>query len=113
MRLCHLNVDGSSRSEISRARTTNGPDNLLFQYSLGQALAEEGNETESLDPLRRCVEGKPDWMAPRILLGKCLLATGQESSASTILRDALKLAITQGHEEPEAEIRELLNEIAP
>jgi hypothetical protein len=47
-------------------------------------------------------------MMPRILLGKSLLAVGDRAGAKTAFTDALALAVAQGHEEPEAELRPLL-----
>ena len=45
---------------------------------------------------------------PRILLGKSLLAAGDREDAKAAFADALALAVSQGHEEPEAELRALL-----
>lgn len=100
----------ASRSESFRSKVKTDPSNLLFQFSLGQALAEEGSEEAAVDPLRFCIENKADWMAPRILLGKCLLQMGETASAVSILQEASDLAKRQGHEEPESEIQELLGE---
>ena len=101
----------SSRSEIFRAKAEAEPNNILFLFSLGQALAEEESPEEAISPLEKCVAEKPEWMAPMILLGKCLLLTDAETAASGILEQALELAIKQGHEDPEAEIRAMLAEI--
>ncbi|MFP6901871.1 MAG: molecular chaperone DnaJ [Opitutales bacterium] len=101
----------ASRSESFRAKVRIDPSNLLFQFSFGQALAEEGKEEEAVGPLSLCVEKKTDWMVPRILLGKCLLRIGEVASAASILNEALALAKSQGHEEPESEIRDLLSDI--
>lgn len=80
-------------------------------FSLGQALVEEERESEALIPLKNCLKGNPKWMAPRILLGKCLVMDDQISSAKAILLESLQLAIDQRHEDPEAEIRDLLAEL--
>jgi hypothetical protein len=45
---------------------------------------------------------------PRILLGKSLQAVGDKSGAKLAFADALALAVAQGHEEPEEELRALL-----
>ena len=99
-----------SRSESFRSRVEVDPGNILFQFSFGQALAEEGKEEEAVKPLRFCVENKTDWMAPRILLGKCLMKMGEQTAADSVLQEALDLARHQGHEEPESEILELLSD---
>ena len=50
-------------------------------------------------------------MMPRILLGKAYIQVGNLSAAKTWLEEALQLAINQKHEDPEAEIRELLADL--
>jgi hypothetical protein len=47
-------------------------------------------------------------MMPRILLGKAHLALGDRTAARSAFEDALRLAVSQGHEEPEEELRALL-----
>lgn len=101
-----------SRSEIFKAKAATSPENLLFHFSLGQALANEEKEADAIMPLQRCVDGRSDWMAPRILLGRCLIDQGQVKAAAEVLNEALNLAVAQGHEDPENEIRDLLSEIA-
>ena len=96
------------RSEVFRERIKADPANPLFRFSLGQALLAEGRPAEAVEHLRQAAGSKADWMAPRILLGKALLATGLKDEARTSLEDALRLAVAQGHEEPEAELRGLL-----
>lgn len=87
------------------------PDNMLFRFSLGQALYEEGAVAESVTHLQRCADSQADWMLPRILLGKALLQNGSPKQARPILEHALQLAIEQNHEGPEGELRVLLNDL--
>ena len=47
-------------------------------------------------------------MLPRILLGKAMLAKGQDSSAKPILEAALQLATEQQHDDPATELRNIL-----
>jgi hypothetical protein len=47
-------------------------------------------------------------MMPRILLGRALAAVGDGPGARAAWTEALALAVAQGHEEPEAELRALL-----
>ncbi|MBM3825178.1 MAG: tetratricopeptide repeat protein [Verrucomicrobia bacterium] len=98
----------SSRADAFRQRVADDPANPLFRFSLGQALLAEGRPAEAVKHLRLAAGSKADWMAPRILLGRALLATGLKDEARTSLEDALRLAVAQGHEEPEAELRRLL-----
>lgn len=97
-----------SRSEIFRRHVAADPANPLFRFSLGQALLIEGAAAEAIEHLRLAAASKADWMMPRILLGKSLHAVGDQAEAKAIFADALALAVAQGHEEPESELRVLL-----
>ena len=97
-----------SRSEIFRRHVASDPANPLFRFSLGQALWIEGDAAGAIEHLRLAVASKADWMMPRILLGKSLQAVGDQPAAKVIFADALALAVAQGHEEPEEELRALL-----
>lgn len=79
---------------------------LLFSY--GQALLDEGEVNAALKPLQACAEGDENWMMPCILLGKAHLQLGNTEPARMWLEGALQLAIDQKHEDPEAELRELI-----
>ena len=97
-----------ARSKPFQALVDGDPQNLLFRFSLGQALWQEGEALAASEHLRFAAEAKPDWMMPRILLGKCYLSLQQKEQARVALTDALQLAVAQGHEEPEAELRALI-----
>jgi Flp pilus assembly protein TadD len=97
------------RSETFRALVESDPSNPLFRFSLGQALFQESNFPAAVEHLHKAAEGKVDWMMPRILLGKTYLHLGQKNLAKVAFQEALKLAVAQGHEEPEAELRQLLS----
>lgn len=97
------------RSEIFRKLVESDPSNPLFRFSLGQALIQENNFPAAIEHLQKAAESKADWMMPRILLGKTYLHLGQKNLAQVAFHDALKLAVAQGHEEPEAELRQLLS----
>lgn len=87
------------------------PDNEMFRFSLAQALEANGERTEAETHYRMCVEAKADWMLPRILLGKLLLKTDRATEAIPLLEDALQLAIAQDHEDPAAELRQILGDL--
>ena len=97
-----------ARSELFRAHVAADPANALFRFSLGQELLKEGAPAEAAEHLRRAAEAKADWMMPRVLLGKALTAVGDGPGARAAWTAALALAVAQGHEEPEAELRALL-----
>jgi predicted Zn-dependent protease len=87
------------------------PTNELFRFSLAQALDAAGELTEAETHYRSCVGAKADWMLPRILLGKLLLKTDRASEAKPLLEDALQLALDQDHEDPAAELQEILRDL--
>lgn len=96
------------RSELFRRHVATDPANPLFRFSLGQALWSEGDPAGAVEHLRLAAASKADWMMPRILLGKCLLALADKAEAKAVFAEALRLAVAQGHEEPEEELRALL-----
>ena len=100
-----------ARSDFFAARVAEQPANPLFRFSLGQALLAENRAADALPHLRLAADSRADWMTPRILLGKALAATGDRAAARSVLEEALALALAQGHEDPETELRELLKSL--
>ena len=98
-------------SETYQSKVEAQPDNVLFRFSLGQSLYEEGAVAESIPHLQKCVDARPDWMVPCILLGKALLQTDKLEQAKAVLENALALAVEQKHEEPEKELRAILADL--
>jgi predicted Zn-dependent protease len=96
------------RSDLFRPLVAQDPTNPLFRFSLGQELLKEGAAAEAIEHLQFAAASKADWMMPRILLGKAHLALGDRVAARSAFDDALRLALAQGHEEPEEELRALL-----
>lgn len=84
------------------------PDNELFRFSLAQAFLAAGRGAEACAHLEVCCQRKADWMMPRIMLGKYLLAAGRTADAKPLLEAALALAEAQAHEDPASELRALL-----
>lgn len=99
------------RSDRFQNLVAEHPENVMFRFSLGQALMEEGQSAEAIEHLRYCCEKKEDWMMARVFLGKAFLAQGRVAEALPILEDAHRLAIKQEHEAPEQELRALLAEL--
>ena len=97
-----------SKIEHFRALVISEPENELFRFSLAQAMMAEGRNADAEPHLEFCVARKKDWMMPRIVLGKMLLAKGQLIDARSLLESALRLAVAQHHETPESELRALL-----
>ncbi len=99
------------KSELFLPKVEAKPDNMLFRFSLGQALYDEGNTLASIPHLQRCADSRDDWMLPRILLGKAMLQHGQTEQAKPILEHALQLAVVQHHDDPAGELREILADL--
>lgn len=99
------------KSEIFLPKVEAKPENMLFRFSLGQALYDEGETAAAIPHLQKCADSRDDWMLPRILLGKALLRDKQDAAAKPILETALRLAVDQRHIEPAAELRSLLTDL--
>jgi predicted Zn-dependent protease len=99
------------RSDTFAALVVRQPDNELFRFSLAQALVAEHRYLDAVEHYRFCVKKKPDWMMPRILFGKLLLELGRGPEARLLFQEALRLAVDQEHEEPERELRAILNDL--
>ncbi len=99
------------RSAHFAALVARQPDNELFRFSLAQALLAENQPAEALEHLAACATKKPEWMMPRILLGKTLLGLARKAEAKPWLEQALQLAITQNHDDPAQELNAILRDI--
>jgi tetratricopeptide (TPR) repeat protein len=104
-----------SPSRVERYRTllAGQPENLMFRFSLAQALEAAGEVEAAAEHYARCAQGRADWMLPRILLGKLHLAAGRREQALPLLQEALRLAEEQAHDDPAGELRALLAETDP
>lgn len=99
------------RSDTFASLVARQPENELFRFSLAQALVAEHRLVDAVQHYKFCIAKKPDWMMPRILLGKLCLDLGKRADARIQFQDALKLAVDQGHEDPEKELRALLADL--
>lgn len=87
------------------------PDNEMFRFSYGEALFTEDKFEACIEHLEFCVAQKNNWMIPHILLGKALIALNRRPEAVLHLETALALAKEQHHEDPEAEVTALLEDL--
>ncbi len=99
------------KSEIFQDKVRQKPDNIMFRFSLAQALYDEEASADAIEHLECCVRSREDWMLPRILLGKALLEAGRPEVAKPYLEAALELAIAQHHEDPATELRHILSDL--
>lgn len=88
------------------------PNNELARFSLGKAHFDAGQFAEAKTHLQQALARKPDWMVVQILIGKCEMSLGQRAAAKKSFETALKLAIDQHHEGPQAELEQLLEALA-
>lgn len=87
------------------------PANDLARFSLAKALYDAGRFGEARPHLEAALGKKPDWMVVQILLGRCHLALENRSAARASFERALKLAIDQHHEGPQAEMEAVLADL--
>lgn len=96
------------RTAFFAERLKEQPENVMFRFSYGQALVLAGRAAEATEHLKAAAASRADWMVPRILLGKAYQASGDIPAARAAFSDALALARSQGHEEPEEELLVLI-----
>jgi len=99
------------KSKIFTEKVQQQPENLLFRFSLAQALCQEGAHEQAIPHLKVCIAARCDWMIPHILLGKAWLQQNNIQLAKVHLQTALQLAVEQSHEDPAAELQALLAEL--
>ena len=87
------------------------PENELARFSLGKALFDANDFERAKEHLEIALAKKPDWMVVQILLGRCELSLGNKAGAKAAFERALKLAIDQHHEGPQAEMEQALAEL--
>jgi uncharacterized protein HemY len=88
------------------------PQNELARFSLGKALYDTQQFVAAKEHFAVALAKKPDWMVVQILIGKCDLALGDKAAAKTAFQNALQLAIAQHHEGPQAEMEQMLADLA-
>lgn len=84
------------------------PENELHRFSLGKALFDAGRYPEAERHLRVALGKRQDWMVVVMLLGQCAQQRDDKALARSFYEKALKLAIDQHHEGPEADARAAL-----
>ncbi|MES2310493.1 MAG: molecular chaperone DnaJ [Verrucomicrobiota bacterium] len=94
-----------------KQRVEQAPQNELFRFSYAKALIDLHQEEEAIPHLEWCFQKKPDWMVVVMLLGRLSLQKGDLGKAKSYYQTGLNLAVSQKHEGPESEIREILSRI--
>jgi len=101
----------NDRIERFRALTEKEPDNPLHRFALAQACLGAGDWAQAEAAYARCLQLKPDWMTAAIKRGRCLIELQRWDEARASLDLGADLATKQGHDEPWAEIRDLLAQL--
>ncbi len=104
-------TEAAERIRNFREKVEAEPGNVFYRFSFGQALFDAARYDEALEQLEHCALSRADWMIPRILMGKAFLANQQPEQARAWLEEAMQLAVEQNHDDPQEEIRELLQDI--
>ena len=104
-------ADAQSKVATWQNKVAAAPDNLLFRFSLGQALLHADDPAGALPHLTACVEGRSDWLLAHLLRGQANRATGHPDQARIDYARALELAIAQHHEDPAHTARRALEEL--
>jgi tetratricopeptide (TPR) repeat protein len=94
-----------------RALAEKDPANPLHRFALAQACLAAGDYAAAEAAFARCLQLKPDWMVAAIKRGRCLIDLKRWEEARASLELAGDLAQKQGHDEPWAEIRELMAQL--
>ena len=100
----------SDRISFFLKRLEESEGNLLNRFSLAQAYFESGDYDHSIKHLNICVTERKDWMFAFLLMAKAFLALEKFEDARAALEKTIFLAKDQGHEDPEEEAKELLQE---
>ena len=101
----------SDRIARFRGLAEKDPANPLHSFALAQACLSEGQWEQAEAAYARCLQLKPDWMVAAIKRGRCLIELQRWDEARASLEQGADLATKQGHDEPWAEIRELMAQL--
>ncbi len=94
-----------------RQKLSASPENDLFRFSLAQSLFENGEFDEAITLFLECLEKKPDWMLAALFLGKAFIEKENFQEAARFLNLTIKTGLSQNHEGPVDEARQLLSSI--
>ncbi|MEK9783839.1 MAG: tetratricopeptide repeat protein, partial [Opitutales bacterium] len=90
----------SERITQFRQKLSTSPENLLFKYSLAQALFEENHFDEAIELFEQCIANRTDWMLVALYLGKAYLETGNSDNSEKYLPLTSELGQKPNHDDP-------------
>jgi Tfp pilus assembly protein PilF len=90
---------------------TQGQDNLLLRFGLGQALLKTGQLTEAILHLEKALEFDPAHSASMKLLGKAYAADGNSDKAIEVYRQGIQIAEQRGDIQAAKEMKVFLKRL--
>lgn len=99
------------RIDRFRAMVERFPDRSPPRFSLARALHDAGQHAEAVEHYAAAAQLQPDLMMAWLHKGECLIELNQLDAAEEAVAESLRLAVAQGHDGPQVEARELLDEI--
>ncbi len=86
------------------AMLTEGQDNALLRYSLGNEYLKAGHPARAVEHLRRAVEHDPDYSAAWKALGKALTDQGNAVGAIEAYESGIEVAEKKGDKQAAKEM---------
>ncbi|HEX5352563.1 MAG TPA: tetratricopeptide repeat protein [Rhodanobacteraceae bacterium] len=102
-----------NRLDSLKAQLGGPRDGALLRYSLGSALLEAGNTTESIAQLRAALDFDAGYSAAWKLLGKACAQSGDAQAAADAWRHGMAAAETRGDVQAAREMRVFLKRLGP
>lgn len=89
-----------------------GMDNALLRFGLGKGYLDAGDHLKAAEHFQRCVEFDPKYSAAWKLLGKALLASGDNTQAKHAWEQGIQAAQDHGDKQAEKEMTVFLKKLA-
>jgi Flp pilus assembly protein TadD len=89
-----------------------GKDGALLRFGLGNAYAQQGDWAKAVEHLRRAVEIDPAYSAAWKLLGKSLVAAGDQHGARQAYEQGIRAAEQKGDKQALKEMQVFLRRLA-
>ncbi len=104
-------ADPDPRIARFEAMVARFPDRSPPRFSLAQALQDAGRHGDAVPHFAEAARLQPDLMMAWLRQAESLVALERYADAEPVAQEALRLALAQGHDGPEADARELLEDI--
>ena len=88
-----------------------GQDNAMLRYTLGNAYFNEKEYPAAIIHLRKALEFDAEYSVAWKILGKALVANGDEQEAIEVYRKGLEVASSKGDKQAEKEMQVFLKRL--